>query len=196
MIGLRNRQMARPKQQPHRYENRLWKAGYAWLSFQYVVDLCDYILTEQIQPEAKIYYPLVTAISVLYARPFKRSKGIESLTLQFVPKKMVNLHNQLILLRDQTIAHVDARGALYFQGLPVNNVRLIVRDHGRKIALSVQQLKFTAFAISEIRDLAGALVKRMLEYIQKVEGKSANDAPDDGEYLIDLETGNLRRMDS
>jgi hypothetical protein len=68
MIGLRNRQMARPKQQPHRYENRLWKAGYAWLSFQYVVDLCDYILTEQIQPEAKIYYPLVTAISVLYAR--------------------------------------------------------------------------------------------------------------------------------
>jgi len=112
-----------------------------------------------------------------------------------VPKKFLNLHNQLILVRDQTIAHVDARGPLY-QGLPANNVRLIVRDHGRKIALAVQQVKFNAFAISEIRDLAGALVKRMLEYIQKVEGESANDAPDDGEYLIDLETGNLRRVDS
>jgi len=187
--------MASRKPAPHPYQNRLWKAGYAWLSFQYVVDVCDYILNEKIKPEATIYYSLVTAISVLYARPFKRSKGIESLTLQFVPKKFLNLHNQLILVRDQTIAHVDARGPLY-QGLPANNVRLIVRDHGRKIALAVQQVKFNAFAISEIRDLAGALVKRMLEYIQKVEGESANDAPDDGEYLIDLETGNLRRVDS
>ena len=56
------------KPAPHSYERRLWKAGYAWLSFRYVKDACDYILSEQIQPEAPIYYPLVTAISVLYAR--------------------------------------------------------------------------------------------------------------------------------
>ena len=78
----------------------------------------------------------------------------------------------MILLRDQTIAHVDARGALYLKDFPVNNVRLIVRDHGHKIALAVQQLKFTAFAISEIRDLAGALVKRVLDSSRKLKAKA------------------------
>src|SRR6266487_6639655 len=146
--------MASRKHPPHRNENRFWKAGYAWLSFQYVVDLCDYILSEKIQPEATIYYPLVTAISVLYARPFKRSKGIESLTLQFVPKKFLYLHRQLILIRDQTAAHVDAHGA-QFKELPANNVRLIVR--GSQVALSVQQVKFKLSGISQIRELASAL---------------------------------------
>src|SRR6266404_7077832 len=127
--------MSSRKHPPHRYENRLWKAGYAWTSFQYVTDICDYILSHQIQPADAIYYPLVTAICVLYARPFKRSRGIERLTLQFVPKPSHGLHNQLILLRDQAIAHVDALGAR-FQGLPANNVRLIVR--GGQVRLGIQ----------------------------------------------------------
>jgi hypothetical protein len=96
--------MASREHQPHPFHNRLWKAGYAWSAFQSVVDTCDYILTERIQPDADIYYPLVTAISVLYARPFKRSKRIEKLTVQFVPKKFLQLHRQLILVRDQTSA--------------------------------------------------------------------------------------------
>lgn len=136
--------MASRKHAPHRYENRLWKAASAWASFGDVRDECDYILREQIQPEAMIYYPLVTAICVLYARPFKRSRGIESLTPQFVPKKFLDLHKQLILLRDKTSAHVDAGGALFFQGLPANNVRLIVRD--RQVRLEVRRPKFNPAA--------------------------------------------------
>ena len=184
-------EMGSRKHPPHRYENRLWKAGYAWTSFHYVNDICDYILSEQIQPQATIYYPLVTASCVLYGRPFKRSRGIESLTLQFVPKKFRFLHKQLILLRDQTLAHVDARSAL-FQGLPANNVRLIVRD--REVRLGVQELKFKVTTISEIRELANALVKRMLEYSNKLGSQYPNDVPDDGEYLIDLTTGTFRPL--
>jgi hypothetical protein len=183
--------MASRRQPPHPYEKRLWKSGYAWSSFQNVCDTCDYILTQKIQPDADIYYPLVTAICVLYARPFKRSKGIESLTLEFVPKKFLHLHKQLILVRDQTSAHVDARGALY-QGLPANNVRLIVR--GSQIALGMNQVKFKTTTISQIRELAGALVKRMLEYVQEVAREYPNKVSDDGEYLIDLATGTFRRL--
>ena len=183
--------MASRKHAPHRYENRLWKGGYAWTSFQYVRDVCDYILSEHIQPEATIYYQLVTAICVLYARPFKHSRGIESLTLQFVPKKFHHLHKQLILLRDQTIAHVDARSALY-QGLPANNVRLIVRN--RQVRLGVHELKFRVTTISEIRELASVLVKRIFDYSNKLGSQYPNDVPDDGEYLIDLTTGTFRRL--
>ena len=183
--------MANHKHPPHQYENRLWKAAHAWTSFQYVRDVCDYILSEQIQPEATISYPLATAICVLYARPFKRSKGIESLTLQFVPKKFYHLHKLLIMLRDQTMAHVDARSAL-FKELPANNVRLIVRD--RQVRLDVHGLRFRLTTISQIRELASALVKRMLEYSNKLVSEYPNDAPDDGEYLIDLTTGTFRRL--
>jgi hypothetical protein len=179
--------VASRKHPPHPPHNRLWKAGYAWISFQHVTDVCDYILTEHIEPEAKIYYPLVTAISVLYARPFKRSKGIESLTLQFVPRKFLHLHRQLILVRDQTSAHVDAKGPL-FAGRPANNVQFFVRNGGSRVALGMNQVKFNTTAILQIRDLASTLAKRTLEYIRKVASQYPEDIPD-GDYEIDLTTG-------
>jgi hypothetical protein len=131
--------MTSRKQPPHRYDKRLWKAAAAWSSFQDVWETCDYILKEQIQPDAPIYYSLVTAICVLYARPFKRSRGIENLTVQFVPKKFRKLHKLLILFRDQMAAHVDADGAR-FQGHSANNVRLIVHDC--QVHLKVHRVKF------------------------------------------------------
>ena len=158
------------------------------------MDACDYILTERIQPDAEIYYPLVTAISVLYARPFKHSKGIEKLTVKFVPKEFLQLHRQLILVRDQTSAHSDAsEDAARFKGLPANNVQLLVRNGGNQIALAMNQVKFKTTAIVEIRDLASALAKRMLEYIRDVVSGHPDDMPD-GEYQIDLATGTFRRQ--
>ena len=130
---------------------------------------------------------------MLYARPFKHSKGIESLTLQFVPKEFHKLHHQLILLRDKTTAHVDARN-VSFQGVPANNVVLSVREHGNRIRLAVQQMKFKALAIPQICDLGTALVKRMLDYIKNIATENPSDMPDDGDYLIDLTTKNFRRL--
>jgi hypothetical protein len=156
------------------------------------VEVCDYILSERIQEDADIYYPLVTAISVLYARPFKRSKGIEPLNhVQFVPKKFHPLHHQLIVLRDKASTHVDAR-SVFFRGDPANNVILSVREHGTRMRLAVQRVKFKTVVISQIRDLAIAMVKRMLDYIRNITAEHPNDFPDDGDYLIDLTTGTFR----
>ena len=185
--------MTSRKHPPHAFHNQLWKAGYAWLSFQYVVELCDYIEREHIPCDGPIYYPLVTAINTLYARPFKHSKGIESLTDQFVPKEFHELHKQLIVLRDKTTAHVDARN-VFFQGSPANNVVLIVREHGNRIALAVQQSKLKPSAIKQIRELASVLVDRMLNYIAKIADKYPNDVPNDGDYVIELATKTLRRL--
>jgi hypothetical protein len=181
--------MAGRKHAPHPYQTRFWKSAYAWSSFEHVRDICDYILSQQIQPEDTIYYPLVTAICVLYARPFKTSKGIESLTDQFVPKKFHHLHALLIMLRDQTIAHVDAR-SFPFKGLPANNVRLIVRD--RQVRLETHGVKFKLKTVSEIRLLADALINRMQEHSSKLVKQYPSDVPD-GEYLIDLTTETFRR---
>lgn len=185
------RHMASRKHPPHPYHNKLWIAGYAWTSFQNVRNACEYILNNRIQPKDAIYYSLVTAICVLYTRPFKTSKGIERLTVQFVPKKFHHLHDQLILVRDETFAHIDARGAFY-QGLHANNVRLIFNKG--QVALGVNQMRFNLTAISQIRGLADALVKRMVERINGLGRQYPDDVPDDGEYLIDLTTKTLRRL--
>jgi hypothetical protein len=179
--------MASRKHPRHSFEHRLWRAASAWNSFRYVSHACDYILNEKIQPEAPIYYPLATAICVLYARPFKPSKGIESLpAAQFVPKKFYQLHEQLILVRDQTAAHVDARSGL-FKGLPANHVRLVVRDG--QVGLGIYHVGFNVATILQIRDLANALVERMRNYANKLGGEYPNEKPKDGEYLIDLTKG-------
>ncbi len=183
--------MTSRKHPPHRYDKRLWKGGYAWSSFADVRDVCDHLLTEKISTDARMYYPLVTAIAVLYARPFKRSKGIESLTPQSVPKKFRSLHEQIILLRDQTVAHLDTRGAL-FGDLPANNVRLIVR--GNRFQLGMDQVKFQTAIIVQIRELADALANRMLKYAQKIASNYPGGVPRDGEYLIDLTTGLFRPL--
>ena len=120
-------------------------------------------------------------------------KGIESLTDQFVPKKYHHLHKQLITLRDKTTAHVDARN-VFFQDSPANNVVLIVREHGNRLKLAVQQAKLKPSAIKQIRERASGLVDRMLKYITEVADKFPNNVPDDGEYLIDLATRTLRRL--
>ena len=184
--------MTSRKHPPQPYWNRFWKAAHAWSSFQHVREICDYILSHQIQPEDTVYYPLVTAISVLYMRPFKPSKGIGSLSaLQFVPKKFQKLHDLLESVRDQTTAHVDAR-SFELKGLPANNVKLIIRDG--QVRLEPHGVKFKLTLISEIRELATALEKRMHEHTNKLVSQYPNEAPDDGEYLIDLTTESLRRL--
>jgi hypothetical protein len=95
--------MTSRKHPPQPYWNRFWRAAYARSSFQHVRDVCDYILSHKIQPEDKIYHALVAAICVFYTRPFKHSKGIERLSLQFVPKKFQKLHKLLESVRDQQL---------------------------------------------------------------------------------------------
>ena len=80
-----------------------------------------------------------------------------------------------------------------YGGLPANNVRLIVR--GSQVALGVNQVKFKTVTISQIRELAGALVDRMLKYVQNVASDYPADLAD-GEYMINLATRSLHRCDS
>jgi hypothetical protein len=183
--------MVSRKHPPHRYERRLWKAAQAWASFGDVKEICDYILSEDIQPDAPIYYSMVTAICVLYARPFKRSRGIESLSVQFVPKEFLSLHKEIISVRDQTAAHVDAN-ARRFHGLPANHVRLVVRDG--QIRFEVHRVKFNLTAISQIRELASALVNRTLDHLTKLLENCPGGLSDNSEYLIDLTTGSFERL--
>jgi hypothetical protein len=170
------------------FNKELWKAGHAWLAFKTVLEICNYILAHDLETDSIVYSWLVTAICTWYTRPFTASRGIGPLSKNFVPAEHRDLHNQIILGRNRTIAHSDADGPM-LQGLPANTVRLVVKR--RRAQLKIHHAKFQRSMISSIRELASGLVDRILDHIRDLAGNHRDELPDDGEYLIDLTTGHF-----
>jgi hypothetical protein len=168
----------------------LWRVGYAWTSFEYVRDTCDYIIKHDLQPNDEIYYSLMVAICVLYGRPFTRSRGgIQRLSADIVPRKFAQLHSQIMLVRHQIAAHTDAAGA-HLEDMPANNVRLQF-DRGQ-VRLAVSQVKFKRPTIQRIRQLAHNLSKIMLSQINDLLRALPEAIDPEGEYLLDMTTGEFR----
>ena len=71
-------------------------------------------------------------------------------------------------------------------------MRVIIRE--RQPLLLPHGVNFKATLIPEIRELAIALEKQMHEHSNKLVSEYPHEAPDDGEYLIDLDTKSLRRL--
>ena len=65
---------------------------------------------------------------------------------------------------------------------------------GNRFQLGMGQVKFQTATVIQIRELADALVNRMLKYAQGIASNYSGGIPADGEYLIDLTTGRFRRL--
>jgi hypothetical protein len=167
--------------------NALWKLAYARRSFEEVQAACDYLSAQKLSPEDAGYNPLVVAIHVIYARPFKHSRGgIKQLSADLVPEKFRDVHRQMILVRDQVVAHLDAN-ASKLGDLPANHVRIVVTPAGA-VNLRTNEVTARKISISQIRGLAAALgeeiTRLMAELARSVGPQTIPRKP--GEYLIDL----------
>jgi hypothetical protein len=63
----------------------LWKFFYAHECFKQVENACSFIIDNSLDENHPAYYPLVTAIYVLYGKPFKRSNVVGKLPSDIVP---------------------------------------------------------------------------------------------------------------
>jgi hypothetical protein len=77
---------------------------------------------------------------------------------------------------------------LYSEDFPHTTCVIV---HGGQVRLGVHEVKFRITAISQIRELASAFVKRMLEHTNKLVSKYPNDAPEDGELSHRPNDGNF-----
>ena len=162
----------------------LWKMAYARESFTHVVDCCDFIENEDILENSPIYCPIVVAIHVLYARPFRRSRGIVQLADQMIRAEHREVHEHLLKVRDQIAAHTDTEAATY-RGLPANNIRLLV--DGAAATLVVNEVRLRRQALPRIRALCQTLVDKTSYHITRMSEKLRPSAPRaPGEYLLDL----------
>jgi hypothetical protein len=141
-------------------------------------------LQTPISVELPIYYPLVAAIYTLYARPFSRSKIIGRWTKQVVPKKHLDLHEQMMLMRNQLIAHSDAETLLSVSDMSGNHVR--IRRSGDRLEIANFQVKPELSVITRIRDLANALLSKIDAQLDSLWNERNREFPDIvGEYLVD-----------
>jgi hypothetical protein len=167
---------------------RFWKLPYARHSFEHAKIICEHVMAGSITSTDKAYYSLVLAIHVAYARPFKRSSGgIKKLEENIVPERFKPLHEQMILVRDQVLAHTDPSGS-YYRGLPANHVRVKV-EIGGSVNLIVQDIKPRVAFIPQIRELCDSLIVQMtkdVEGIGKLQEFIDMIPPIAGEYMVDL----------
>lgn len=176
--------------------NRLWQLTYARYSFRQVVAVCDFLLAQHAPEDDALYYPLMVAIHVVYARPFKHSRGgIKTLTEDVVPPELLRIHRQMIIVRDQVLAHQDANPS-NLKGLPANHVRLIVRAPG-VVNLGGSEITAAPAAILQFRELANSMDSQMTSSLAELakEPGAAQILPTGcGQYFIDLERHELIQM--
>jgi hypothetical protein len=98
--------------QPQEFEDAklLWKKYYAVQCFKHAQVAAEYILQNKIAEDDPVFFPLITAVYVLYGRPFKRTKGVGVLGKEIIPQEHLELHQSILDHRDQIYAHSDAIG--------------------------------------------------------------------------------------
>lgn len=88
----------------------------------------EYVLRNNISGCNPEFYSLITAIYVLYGKPFLSNYGVGPLEEGIIPAEYLALHRTLLIHRNETYAHSEAKNAFEFPDAgKVNQVRLLVR---------------------------------------------------------------------
>ena len=101
-------------------------------AFKKVIRTCAYIENNNIKPGDDLYYPLITAIYVLYSRPFMANYGFGKLDDILVPNKYKDLHEKILTFRHKVFAHrqlkESRKGEKSRSLLDYHNVYFIIKD--------------------------------------------------------------------
>ena len=164
-----------------------WLYAHAGASFNIANRACEYLArnpTDKWLREA-----LTGAIVVYYGRPFKwhaGKPGRDAVRLgdEFVPKPWRVLHHDLMQMRDQVFAHVDA--GVPFDEHDLNEVRVSVK---RGEATTTARLLYLRSEVLEnIRQLIRELCQKAEYRSERLFRQLAPRRLGDGEYLADIST--------
>lgn len=177
--------------QPQEFEDAklLWKMFYAFQSFEHARTAAEYVLKNKITDDNPIFYPLMTAVYVLYGKPFKKSRQVGSLGEELIPPEYRELHRDLLNHRDKILAHSDAGEFEWFDVGQANQVRLVRRPTAKSLICS--QLQATPLLLPHIISLC-------LELQEKTEIRKAElfkqyekHVPEEvGEYVLNVDDPN------
>jgi hypothetical protein len=122
-------------------------------------------------------------------KPFKHSKGVERLPIEMVPEELLDLHNDLITIRDKLYAHSDADksvtlGALHFGELRAYRYKYPKPEGGYFIDRLQIAPKFFSNAMAKLVEV---MVEKTQYHVDLLEKKFARRIPHrDGEFLLNI----------
>jgi len=144
-------------------KKELYKLAVARSDVTAALDTCNLLLPRVKSLKDALYFPLLNAIIVCYARPFTQNKPFGPLSKKwqrFSSKRFQETHEVLLTLRDKTIAHSDLKIRKVFvhpSGVPLARTGIVTQGLG--IAVSNQALPLER--IQEVRDLCYDLGYRL-----------------------------------
>jgi hypothetical protein len=155
-----------------RVKKNLRRIVFAKAAIHRAIEGCDYVIKNNLSSKSPMYYQLVTAIFVLYARPFGDNDGMGRIPPRFAKydsAEKMNLHEMLVHGRNKFYAHVDANSHLYDEKgqNPIGHLfrmNVIVddmKDGTFDLRTSIIEPELTVETIPRIKPLAEDLLKTL-----------------------------------
>ena len=174
--------------QPQEFEDAklLWKKYYAVQCFKHAQVAAEYILQNKIAEDDPVFFPLITAVYVLYGRPFKRTKGVGVLGKEIIPQEHLNLHQSILDHRDQIYAHSDAIGFELADVGQANQVR--AKRLSTETLLLRSQYQATPELLPHIIKLCQQLQEKTLAHVNQLFAQYGKHIPAKlGEYVLNID---------
>jgi hypothetical protein len=164
----------------------LWKMFYAGQSFEHARAAAEYVLKENISADNAILYPLMTAVYVLYGKPFKKSNIVGCLGEELIPLEYQELHRDLLKHRDKILAHSDAKGFEWLDVGQANQVRLVQRPTDKSLVCG--QLQANPALLPHIISLCLELQEQVEIKKRELFKRYEKYVPAEvGEYILNIE---------
>jgi hypothetical protein len=148
---------------PYNERVEFWKFQNASITFSEGTQLCDLILRQQIVSGHQLHTSMMTALHILYGRPFKQRAEIR-ISENIVPTDYKDTHDALIDMRDQIYAHTDVDGPKTINADSSNKVGVFIKSGNVKFGLAM------AFPrdVQKIRDLTKILADKTWYHAEKM----------------------------
>jgi hypothetical protein len=168
---------------------RFWLMFQANETFRAVHRGCLELVSSGLSQESPLYFPLVAGLICLYGKPFKRSEGVGKLPIEMVPEEHLNLHNDLITIRDKLYAHSDADKTVTLGTLHFGELRAYRYKYPKiKGGYFIDGLHIAPeFFSKAMAKLVQVMVKKTQYQVNVLEKKFARHIPRrDGEFLLNI----------
>src|ERR1700730_13432320 len=165
---------------------KFWLIFQAKETFKAVHQGCLELVRSGLSETSPLYFPLIAGLICLYGKPFKENRGVGKLPIEMVPKENLNLHTDLITIRDKLYAHSDADKTVIVGNLHFGEVRCYrwPDDGGYYIEhLHIAPEFFSKF----VAVLAEQMVEKTNYHVDRLGKKFVPNLPNrPGEYLLNM----------
>ncbi len=163
----------------------LWLLVYAINSCKLVCHLCDLLLSGEHKEADNTYTGIVNAIYVAYSRSFHWCGSIGRLTADDLTPDLLEIHTEMIHLRDKLYAHKDLN-AYQVEEEIFNTVRAVVIDG--KMSLLSNELIPRGPKIAQIQLHAKRIIVHFNERCKRLYQEIRRPGwPLDGEYILNMD---------